>query len=318
MNSEKSFAGTVVSPGASTTASRTGALLSASDVSVDALFRQAGVIRTDTLDEMLDVADLLVHQPLPTGRRVAIVTNAGGPAMMCADACEAHGLELPPLSEATQAGLRDLLPAEASVANPVDLLVGATADQYAQSLRIVAEDPNIDALISIFLSSLATQPEEVGRAVASSVDGVPAPKPVLAVFMSSQPVPPLNSPGGGRVPGFHTPEPAAIALSHAVRYAAWRTRSVEDPPSLPDIQQDDAGLLLGSALQRGDEWLTPIEVRRLLGMYGVRVMDQLAPDDALPAGVEMVVGVVNDPQFGHDLAVGGAVHALAVPVSLVS
>ena len=177
--------------GARATASHTGALLSASDVTVDALFRQAGVIRTDTLDEMLDVADLLVHQPLPAGRRVAIVTNAGGPAVMCADTCEAHGLELPPLSEATQARLRELLPAEASVANPVDMLAAATAEQYAQAVRAIAEDPNVDALISIFLPPLATQPEEVARAVSAAVDGLCAPgqKPVLAVFMSSQPMP---------------------------------------------------------------------------------------------------------------------------------
>src|SRR6185437_13363869 len=99
--------------GARATASHTGALLAASDVTVDALFRQAGVIRTDTLDEMLDVAELLAHQPLPAGGRVAIVTNVGGPAVMCADTCESLGLQVPTLSEATQIGLRRLLPHEA-------------------------------------------------------------------------------------------------------------------------------------------------------------------------------------------------------------
>src|SRR5205823_5892343 len=94
------------SVGARATASHTGALLAASDVTVDALFRQSGVVRTDTLEEMLDVADLLVHQPLPSGPRVAIVTNAGGPAVMCADTCEANGLLVPPLSERTRAQLR--------------------------------------------------------------------------------------------------------------------------------------------------------------------------------------------------------------------
>jgi acetate---CoA ligase (ADP-forming) len=307
--------------GARATASRTGALLSASDVSVDALFRQAGVIRTDTLDEMLDVADLLVHQPLPAGRRVAIVTNAGGPAVMCADACEAHGLELPALSEATQARLRELLPADASVANPVDMRAGATADQYAQSVRAVAEDPTIDALISIFLPPLAAQSAEVARALAMAVDGLTAAKPVLAVFMSSQPIPTLSTRGGGRVTGYHTGEPAAIALSHAARYAAWRARPIEDPPTLSDIQQDEAGLLLGSALHRGGGWLARGEVRRLLGMYGVRVVDQqpVTPGvDATPAGVEMLVGVVNDPQFGPTVAcgAGGALVELLQDVSV--
>src|ERR1700730_10149725 len=111
------------------TSSHTGALLSASDITVDALFQQAGVIRTDMLDEMLDVAELFVHQPLPPGNRVPMVTNAGGPAVMCADTCEAHGLDLPALSEATQARLREFLPAEVSVANPVAMLAAATAEQ---------------------------------------------------------------------------------------------------------------------------------------------------------------------------------------------
>ena len=359
--------------GARATASHTGALLSASDVSVDALFHQAGVIRTDTLDEMLDVADLLAHQPLPAGRRVAIVTNVGGPAVMCADTCEAHGLELPQLSETTQARLRELLPAEAAVGNPVDMLAAATAEQYAQALRAVAEDPNVDAVISIFLPPLNTQPEEVAGALSAAVDSFTAPKPVLAVFMSSQPMPALTTPGGGRVPGYYTPEPAAIALSHATHYAAWRSRSVEDPPTLSNIDRDAAGSLMANALQRGGGWLTPDEVRRLLGMYGVNVVDQrlvataaeaaaaaaelggevalkaVAPgllhksdigcvrlhlagaqavtaaavdmaaavqqasgsqptgflvQRMVPAGVEMLVGVVNDPQFGPTIACG--------------
>src|SRR6185436_12114925 len=117
------------------TSSHTGALLAASDVTVDALFRQSGVVRTDSLDEMLDVAQLLVQQPLPKGRRVAIVTNAGGPAVMCADACEALGLEVPMLSHSTQSALRDALPTEASVLNPVDMLAAATAQHFGEAVR---------------------------------------------------------------------------------------------------------------------------------------------------------------------------------------
>jgi acyl-CoA synthetase (NDP forming)/RimJ/RimL family protein N-acetyltransferase len=274
------------------------ALRSAADTRVDALFHQAGVVRTDTLDEMLDVADLLVHQPLPAGPRVAIVTNAGGPAAMCANTCVARGLELPPLSEATQAQLRQLLPAEAVIANPVDMLAAATAEHYAQAIQVMAEDPNVDALIAIFLTPLAILPGDVARAVATAVESQTTPKPVVAVFMSSQPMPRVTMPGGGRIPGYHTPEPAAIALSHAVRYAAWRSRPDEEPPTFAEIDRDEAGVLLGGAVQRGGDWLAPDEARRLLGLYGVRV--------AVPekAGVEMVVGVLNDPQFGPAITCG--------------
>jgi acyl-CoA synthetase (NDP forming) len=251
------------------TASHTGALLAASDVTVEALFRQAGVIRTDTLDEMLDVAELLVHQPMPRGRRVAILTNAGGPAVMFADTCEARGLAVPPLSDTTQARLRELLPAEAAVANPVDMLAAATADQYAQSICAIAEDPNVDAVISIFLPPLATQPVEVARAIATAVDGLCDWKPVLGVFMSAQAFPELDTPDGGRVPGYHTPEPAAIALGHAVRY-------------LVEVLKDVAVRL--SPLTRGDAASMLRELRSfplLEGYRGSRRCDVDALEDVL-------------------------------------
>jgi acetate---CoA ligase (ADP-forming) len=116
----------VSAAGSRASSSHTGALLAASDITVDALFRQAGVIRTDSLEALLDVASLLAHQPLPGGRRVAIVTNVGDPAIMCADACEAHGLEVPALAEGSQRRLRELLAPEASVANPVDMIDRST------------------------------------------------------------------------------------------------------------------------------------------------------------------------------------------------
>ena len=113
--------------------SHTGALLAAADTTVDALFRHAGVIRTDTVGEMFDVAAVLSRQPLPRGNRVAIVTNAGGPAILCTDACEADGLLVEPLGHATRTALATALPAEASVTNPVDMIASATAADYRAS-----------------------------------------------------------------------------------------------------------------------------------------------------------------------------------------
>jgi acyl-CoA synthetase (NDP forming) len=117
--------------------------------------------------------------------------------------------------------------------------------------------------------------------------------------MSSQPLPRLDTPGRRRIPGYHTPEPAAIALSHAARYAAWRSRPDEDPPTFAEVDRDEAGVLLGGAVQRGGGWLAPGEIQRLLGLYGVPVVD-VPP----MAGVEMVVGVVNDDQFGPTITCG--------------
>ena len=125
-------------------ASHTGALLAAADTTVDALFRHAGVIRTDTVGETFDVAAVLSRQPLPPGNRVAIVTNAGGPAILCTDACEAGGLVVEPLGEATRTALAAALPAEASVANPVDMIASASAADYGHALEAVLDDPDVD------------------------------------------------------------------------------------------------------------------------------------------------------------------------------
>jgi len=137
--------------GARATSSHTGALLAASDVTVDALFRQAGVTRTDTLAELFDAVRLFANQPLPKGSRVAIVTNAGGPGILCADACEAGGLAVVELSTELRERLRKLLPAEASTANPVDMIASATPTQYRAVVEAVASSGEADAVIVIFI-----------------------------------------------------------------------------------------------------------------------------------------------------------------------
>lgn len=300
--------------GARATASHTGALLSASDVTVDALFRQAGVIRADTLDELLDVADLVAHQPLPMGERVAIVTNVGGPAIMCADTCEVRGLKVSTLAETTRRRLREILPPQASVSNPVDTLASVTAEDYRQTVRIVADDPNVDAVIAIFLSSLATRSEEVAATLVTVSDNlaVAQTKPVLAVFMSAAPPPEaLQAPGRRRIPAYQMPEPAAIALAHAVEYATWRAQPAEPPTVLTDVNRDEAGLLLAAAVQGGGGWLGADEVRRLLSLYGVPIVEQriaATPLDAVAVATELggdVALKVIAPGVVHKSDVGG-------------
>src|SRR6185437_1924006 len=141
------------------------AALAGSDTAVDALFRQAGVIRCDTLEELFDVATLLANQPLPDGNRLGIITNAGGLGILCADACEANGLALPLLSDATREKLWAILPAEASVANPVDMLASGSPASYGKALRIVLDDPAIDAAIVLFIPPLVTNADDVAAAL---------------------------------------------------------------------------------------------------------------------------------------------------------
>ena len=162
--------------GARATSSHTGALIGASDVTVEALFHQAGVVRTDTLGEFFDVASLLANQPLPAGRRVAILTNGGGPGILAADACDADGLVVPALPAEVRAALAEFLPAEAALGNPVDTIEG-TPDAFRRAIEVLAAWEGIDAIIVLFVPPLVTKTEDVAAAIRDAVLELPRPVP---------------------------------------------------------------------------------------------------------------------------------------------
>jgi acetyl coenzyme A synthetase (ADP forming)-like protein len=247
------------------------AALASPDVAVDALFRQTGVIRVDTLSEFFDVASLLVHQPLPPGRRVAIVGNAGGPGILAADACEGAGLEVPELGAATQAELRSFLPAAASARNPVDLVASASAGAYERAVRTVLADEAVDAAIVIFIPPLVTRADDVARAVSAAAAG--SPKPVLANFLALGGGPEELRSDEATVPSFAYPEAAAKALAHAASYAEWRSRPAGDVPDLADVDEDATREVVERALDGAVEgvWLDAVAAGELLGAYGVPV-----------------------------------------------
>ncbi len=260
--------------GARATSSHTGALIAASDVTVDALFRQAGVIRTDTLAELFDVASLLANQPLPRGHRVGIITNAGGPAILCADACEARGLEVPVLSQESQDKLRTFLLPSASATNPVDMIASASADDYRNAIEIVAADKNVDALIVIFTPPLVTRAEDVARAIVAAVKTFDGSKPVMAVFLSAQGTPEELRSADFNIPSYAFPETAAIALARAARYREWRERPETVAPEFGDLQKDEAAAVVADALGRGAGWLTAEETAKLCYCYGLPLVEQ--------------------------------------------
>lgn len=262
--------------GARATSSHTGALLAASDVTVDALFRQSGVIRTDTLEELFDVAALLVTQPLPRGKRVGIITNAGGPGILGADTCEARGLEVPLLTEQTQNALRSFLPPGAGVGNPVDMIASATAEDYGRAVEIVGEDSNVDSLIVMFTPPLVTRAEDVGREILAAIKRTSLVKPVLTVFLQSDPAP--ESVRSAQIPSYRFPETAAIALARAARYQRWRERPEPTLPKFTDLRRDEAAGIVASALQRGNGWLTAAEAAELLSCYHLPLIEQKVVD----------------------------------------
>ena len=248
--------------GARAASSHTGAL-AASDVVVDALFRQAGVVRTNTLEELFDVATLLAHQPLPEGPRVAVLTNAGGPGILAADACEANGLQLSPLGASTIAALRDFLPAAASVANPVDMLASAPVDHYRRATKLLLADPAIDSLLVIFIPPLVTEAKEVARAIVEGSAGTR--KPVLANFISARGAPPELAP----LPSYMFPEAAVTALARVTAYGAWRRRPTGSIPTLTGVDRPVIRAVIDGAFARGEGWLTPVEAEALVAAAGV-------------------------------------------------
>jgi acetate---CoA ligase (ADP-forming) len=270
------------SAGARATSSHTGALIAASDVTVDALFRHSGVIRTDTLEEMFDVAALLSSQPAPKGRRVAILTNAGGPGILCADACEAEGLEVPSFSEATQSQLRDMLPAEASFANPVDMIASATPDQYRRAIEIIGKDPGVDAVIVIFIPPLVTRPEDAAAAIVDGARTLGKAKPVLTVFMQSRGVPEELRRADLRIPSYSFPENAARALARVASYGEWLLRP-SSPPELSGIRRAEAHATVQAAAKNGEGWLEPDQVWSVLSAYGLPVLGQRTVSSAQDA-----------------------------------
>ena len=263
------------------TGSHTGALLAASDVTVDALFEQAGVIRTDSLAELLDVAALLENQPLPGGRRVGIITNAGGPGIMCADACEAGGLEVPELPDDMRDRLAELLPAEAGLLNPVDMIATATAEHYRGTIRALADWDGIDALIVIFIRPLLTRAEDVAAAIREAVEEMPREIPVQAVFMSPQDHEAIS---GGGVPTHLYPEDAARTLARVMRHVDWRDRPAEEPADFEDVRAEEAAGLIAEALESGNEWMGLEQTARLLDCYRIAIPPWRVAADPEEAG----------------------------------
>jgi acetyl coenzyme A synthetase (ADP forming)-like protein len=292
------------------------AALAASETAVDALFRQAGVVRAETIDEMFDVAACFDAQPLPSGRRVAIVTNAGGPGILAVDACEAAGLMIGEFSAATRQRLSSLLPVGASVGNPVDMIASAGPDQYRTCIEAVLHEPDIDALIVIHTPvDFNRAPGILAGIRAGIADGRSsgvAGKPVLACLMAEAGHPlPLEA-AGEWIPTYRFPENAARALGKVAEYATWRAAKPGLFWSFSDIDVDAARRLCREVIaSRGDNWLTAEELRRVCAAFGLPlvagVVARTAEDATALAAVAgfPVAMKLNAGELLHKSDVGG-------------
>jgi acetyl coenzyme A synthetase (ADP forming)-like protein len=299
--------------GARAASSHTGSIAGL-DVAVDALLKQAGVIRTETIEELFDMAMLLANQPLPRGNRVAILTNAGGPGIMAADACDSHGLKIPALSARTMDGLRAFLPSAASVKNPVDMIASATAPGFERGLKLLMEDPEIDAVIAIYVPPIGGDAAGVARAIVAGAEG--GGKPVLSCFMGTHGVTEaLSSLKSGHIPSYAFPEAAAIALARAVEYARWRDRPEGNLPELEGLEPARVRAVLSHrpATVSDARWLTPAEVGEVLSAYGIpMVQTRTARSAGEAAAVAAEIGFpvvlkLDSPTITHKSEVGGVV-----------
>jgi acyl-CoA synthetase (NDP forming) len=245
------------------------AALAANDVAVEALFQQTGILRAETLEDMFALAAGLSEQPLPKGKRVGILTNAGGPAILCADACEAAGLEVPELSQATITQLSPFLPASASLHNPVDLIASATPEQYQQAIVTLLASDDIDALIILYIAVTATDvdpiAEGIRRGIAAARAAQQIPKPVSIGWMVETDRERRFSLLNETVPTFGLPELPARALGKIAGYVQWRDRPVGMVPDFDDLDIPTLTTICREALaRRGNGWLTVAETRGVL------------------------------------------------------
>ena len=266
------------------------AALAGSEAAVDALFEQAGVIRAASLEELIDAAVLLSGQARLEGRGVAILTNAGGLGILCADACDAAGLELPALGDDTVEALGAILPAEATLRNPVDMLGSATAESYERALPMLLADPHVSAVIVLFVPAVSATADEVALAVAETARRLDGTKPVLAVVMSSDGVPHALR-GSHHVSAFAYPESAARALGRVADRAEWLRRPQGAVPELDGVDHARAAEIVAASLERSeDAWLEPATVRELLLAYGVPLVPErvaASPEEAVSAAREL-------------------------------
>jgi acetyltransferase len=300
--------------GARAVSSHTGSL-AGSDQVYEAIFAQAGVLRVESIEELFDHAAAFSQQPLPRGRRMAIVTNAGGPGILATDACIREGLELARLSDATTAALRRVVPAEAAVGNPVDIIGDADDHRYDASLEAVLADESVDAGIVLVTRQATIDVEATADAVIRRARA--SGKPVLASFVGALAVEAgVSRLENGGIPHYSFPEAIARTLAAMVRYTSWISRPRTGYRTFDDVDRARVGMILAAA-QPG--FLSESSALELLQAYGFPLLPwAIASSAAEVAERAAAVGLpvalkIMSPQIIHKVDVDGVRLNLRTP-----
>lgn len=278
------------------------------DIAYAAAFKRAGVVQADSIEALFDCAAALAMQPLPRGDRVAIVSNAGGPGVVAADALEHAGLQVAELSVATTAALRKKLPLPACIKNPIDVLGDADPKRYAQAVQAVQEDESVDAILMIMTPHAMTRPAETARAAAQSVQGE---KPILAVFLgSADAMPGREDMVASGLPDYPSPERAVKALWAMREYAAWRARPARVVTRFP-VNRRRVERLIARQRRTGRLEVGEVRAKEILRAYdftvpeGMLALDaEAARDAAGRIGYPVAMKIVS-PDIIHKSDAGG-------------
>ncbi len=298
----------VTQSGSRAVSSHTGSL-AGSEQAYEAAFRQAGVLRAQSMQELFDIALALGYQPLLNGDRIGIITNAGGPGILATDALERAGMSLARFELETKQALEDFLPGAASAANPVDVLGDARADRYRFALEKVSQDPNVDGLLVVLtpqaMTEIAQTAHDIGE-LAQKLD-----KPVITCFMGeavvSEGIDILAEYG---VPNYPFPERAAQSYAAMSRYRQVKTRPLSEYVSF-DVNKATTQELFEQVRAAGRLTIGDAEAKAILQAYGLNPPESLlaaTPDEAIQIATEIgfpVVLKIASPDILHKTDVGG-------------
>ena len=261
------------------------AALATNETAVDALFMQCGVIRAKTLEDFLALATGLSAQPIPAGLNVGILTNSGGPGVLCADSCAAEGLSVSELPKSTQSTLASFLPPTAALRNPVDVIGFATEEQYAKAVETMLKADEIDALIVLHVSVRAKDNDPVAAGIARGIraarQATGRTKPVYICWMAEGDLERTFTVEGVTIPTYPHPEIPVRIISRALAYEAWRRQSIGQVPNYSGVDLSKAKSICAAALsERGSGWLTTEETHALLTAMRLPLVQRMVATSA--------------------------------------
>ncbi|MCQ2819562.1 MAG: acetate--CoA ligase family protein [archaeon] len=297
------------SAGASAASSHTGSL-AGSDLATSALLEQSGVIREISLKNLFSTANAFSTCPVPKGKRVAVITNSGGPGIMATDAVIDEGLEMAKISDETKDKMRSYLPAIASVKNPIDMIASAPIEHYTKTLELVLDDPNVDMVIVIYLKVLGGDIMELSKALMET-RAKRNDKPIAAVFLAKSTFFNQLSDLKLNMPFFMYAEEAAQVFGRLYRQRMWIDRPTGKLPNYSNVDKNKVNALIKKSLDEGRDQLTTRESIDVLEAYGIRVSKSgfaKSEDEAVAIADKIgypVVMKMTSKKTSHKTDVGG-------------